>query len=119
MYCTKCGTLNDDNAYRCTGCDAVMRRAPDPRMAGRAGEFGGPVKTYLAQSIVVTILCCMPAGIVAIVYSAMAMSKNSEGNYEAAAGLAKKAGTWAWVSFGVGIVGSILYVLAVAAGNGP
>jgi hypothetical protein len=114
MYCSQCGAQNDDNAFRCTSCQQVLRRPPQ---AGAAGA-GGPAKTYLAQSIIVTLLCCMPAGIPAIVYSSMAMSKNSEGDYEGAARCAKKASTWGWVSFGVGLTVSVLYGIVAALGNG-
>jgi len=28
MYCPKCGTNNDDNAFRCTNCSAVIQPVP-------------------------------------------------------------------------------------------
>jgi hypothetical protein len=30
MYCPKCGTLNDDNNFRCAACQAVIQQAPAP-----------------------------------------------------------------------------------------
>jgi uncharacterized membrane protein YvbJ len=32
MYCPKCGTQNDDNAYKCTTCGIILRRlAPEKK----------------------------------------------------------------------------------------
>jgi hypothetical protein len=124
MFCVKCGAPNDDNAYKCTSCGTVLQRAAPPTTGGLAapGTGGlGPAKHHLAQSIIVTVLCCMPAGVAAIVYSAMAMSKNGEGDYQTAHRYAKSASMWGWISFGVGlvvIVGWVLLNIAAGAGSG-
>lgn len=47
-------------------------------------------KDYLTESILVTLFCCLPLGIVAIVYASQARSKMSVGDY---AGAQKAAGT--------------------------
>ena len=28
MYCSKCGTLNDDNAFRCSNCANIIQQPP-------------------------------------------------------------------------------------------
>ena len=30
MYCSKCGTQNDDNNFRCTSCKQILHDAPQP-----------------------------------------------------------------------------------------
>lgn len=90
-----------------------------PPTAAAAWQEGSPAPSHLAQSILVTLFCCQPCGIVAIVFSAIAMGKNSSGDYEGAAAAAKTASIWAWVGFGVGLVVILLYagmvILAAAA----
>jgi hypothetical protein len=109
MYCQKCGTLNDDNAYQCRRCGELLH--------GEAGKTA-PVKvpSYLAQSILVTLFCCIPLGIPAIVYSAQVNSKIQAGDIDGAMESSRKAKMWAWWSFGVGILVAILYVLLAAVG---
>lgn len=120
MYCPQCGQQNVDNAQSCSSCGASLSVRPDPRIGMQAGQSGGPVPTKLVQSILVTIFCCQIFGIVAIVYSAIAMGKNSAGDYAGAQEAAKKANMWAWIGFGIGLVVVIGYfglmILGAAAG---
>lgn len=94
--------------------------APPPQGYGAPPPQGSPSPTYLVPSILVTIFCCQILGIVAIVFSAIAMSKNSSGEYQEAAKAANTAKLWCWIGFGVGfvfIIGySLLMVLGVFAG---
>ncbi|MFG0315171.1 MAG: CD225/dispanin family protein [Phycisphaerales bacterium] len=94
--------------------------APPPPQGYAASTHGTPSPTYLVPSILVTIFCCQILGIVAIVFSAIAMSKNSSGEYQEAAKAANTAKLWCWIGFGVGfvfIIGySLLMVLGVFAG---
>lgn len=73
-------------------------------------------KTYLAQSIIVTLLCCLPLGIVAIVYSAQVDSKYARGDYTGAQEASKRAALFGWISFGVGLAASLLYGIMMAIG---
>jgi hypothetical protein len=81
-----------------------------------------PPPNYLAWSIVTTILCCLPFGIVSIVYAAQVNSKWQSGDYEGSKLASKNAKTWAWVSFAAGIafglIWSLLVMLGAVAGLG-
>lgn len=77
---------------------------------------GSPSSTYLVQSILVTIFCCQIFGIVAIVYSAIAMGKNSSNDFSGAAYAAGKAKMWCWLGFGVGFIVAILYIALMILG---
>lgn len=68
------------------------------------------VPNYLAQAILVTIFCCLPFGIPAIVFAAQVNGKLAAGDYEGARASSRKAKTWTWVAFGVGL-GAILISL--------
>jgi hypothetical protein len=79
------------------------------------------VPNYLAQSIIVTLLCCMPAGIPAIVFAAQSMSKAGTGDIAGALDSAGKAKTWCWVAFGLGaavwVAYAIFFLIAMTAGT--
>lgn len=64
MYCQKCGSQNADTAYKCVKCGAEL---PQP---GGTATPPQKIPNYLAQSILVTVFCCLPLGIPAIVFSA-------------------------------------------------
>lgn len=64
----------------------------------------GPADPKLAQSIIVTLCCCLPLGVAAIVFSAMAMSANKEGDFVKAHDYAEKANKFAWIGFWIGLV---------------
>lgn len=66
---------------------------------------------FLPWAILSTIFCCLPFGIVAIVYSTQVDSYWFAGNHEAACRSARRARTWTWVSVGVAVVCWLLYLL--------
>lgn len=118
MFCTRCGAPNDDNAHRCVSCNDVLFRPDDPAAA--------QAPTYLAGAIIVTVLCCMPPGVVAIVYAAMALSANNAGRYDMAHQYSRNARIWTWVGFGLGLAWLVPYaifliigIIAAQQANGP
>ena len=68
---------------------------------------------YLVWAILTTILCCLPFGIVSIVYSTKVDNLYFNGQYDEAMEKAKSAKTWAIVAAITGVVGVILYILLV------
>ncbi len=82
------------------------------------GGYGMPapqIPNYLVQAILCTLFCCLPAGIVSIVFAAQVNSKLTAGDYAGARDASNKAKTWAWVSFGVGLAVVVIYVIIFAA----
>lgn len=69
------------------------------------------VPNYLAQAILVTIFCCLPFGIPAIVFAAQVNGKLTAGDYEGAKESSRKAKTWTWVAFGVGLGFMLIWVI--------
>jgi len=104
MYCTKCGQPNADNAANCVKCGEPL--------TGGTGGGGGPVVSipnYLVHSILVTLFCCLPLGIAAIVYAAQVNSKVSAGDIAGAQESSAKAKKFCWLAFGIGLAFQILY----------
>jgi hypothetical protein len=66
------------------------------------------VPNYLVQAILVTLFCCLPFGIVAIVYAASVNGKLQAGDYRGARAASDSAKTWCWVSFGLGLVANLI-----------
>ncbi|WP_462204056.1 CD225/dispanin family protein, partial [Frankia sp. CcWB3] len=53
---------------------------------GQQPPYGQPIPTYLWQSIVATLLCCLPAGIVAIVFASQVQGRQQSGDVAGALG---------------------------------
>lgn len=133
MYCTTCGNENSDDARFCTACGHPQQANAAPQdvpvvesgsqvppftSEGHAEQQFAPpssplpqesIPNYLPQAIGVTICCCLPAGIVAIVYAAQVNGKVSSGDLAGAREASNNARTWAWVSFGLGILSGVIY----------
>ena len=88
--------------------------APPPYGAG-GGMAPQSVPNYLVQAILVTIFCCLPAGIVAIVFAAQVNGKLQAGDYQGAVAASKTAKTWTWVSFGLGAGVALIYLVVLVA----
>lgn len=70
----------------------------------------------LGWAIAATLLCCMPFGIVAIIYATKVSSLYHQGRYEEAENASQKAKTWTWVSAISGIVFLVLYFALIVGG---
>ena len=68
-------------------------------------------KTYLMEAIVASLLCCIPFGIVAIVYAAQVDSKFTAGDYQGAQKAAHSAKTWYHVAL---ISGLVIIAISIA-----
>jgi hypothetical protein len=73
------------------------------------------IPNHLAEAIVATLLCCLPLGIVAIVYSSQVNSKLLEGDIEGAQAASNKASMWSGISFGAGFLFILVYFLLTLA----
>jgi hypothetical protein len=70
-------------------------------------------KNWLVESILVTIFCCLPFGIVAIVYAAQVNSKYEAGDYAGSLKASKEAGKWTKISLIVWAVLLVFYLIAM------
>ena len=94
MYCTSCGTAHADDATFCAKCGQPIRRFPAPP----------PIQNYLGFAIFTTLCCCMPLGIVSLIFSAQVNSKLAAGDVAGAQRSAQTARTWAVIAFITGLL---------------
>jgi Interferon-induced transmembrane protein/zinc-ribbon domain len=99
MFCKECGNEIPDSAAVCMKCGV-------PTEAAKAQAAHVP--NYLAQAILCTVFCCVPFGIAGIVYAAQVNGHLGRGDISAAQVASRKAKTWCWVSFGVGVLAYLL-----------
>jgi predicted secreted protein len=88
---------------------------PPPQPAGEAP------KNYLVWSILATLFCCLPFGIVAIVKSSQVNGLWAQGRYPEAQASADSARKWVIWSVVVGLITGVIYAILFAMGsfNGP
>lgn len=82
----------------------------------RIDQPQNPPANYLVVGILTTIFCCLPFGIVSIVYAAQVNSKWFSGDQEGAMNASKNAKMWAWISFGISVAGFIIWAILAAIG---
>ena len=68
------------------------------------------IPNYLVQSILVTLCCCLPFGVVAIIYAAQVNTKQQAGDIAGAMLASQNAKKWCWVALAVGLVTSLIGV---------
>lgn len=68
-------------------------------------------KTWLAESILATLFCCLPFGIVGIIKASKVSSEYNRGNYAGAETASREAGKWTKLSFFIGLLAYLLYIV--------
>lgn len=97
---------------------ASLFAAPNTACQGSANYGAQPdpsnevcPKTWLAESILVTIFCCLPFGIVGIVKAASVSSRYSVGDFAGARRASAEAKKWTLIGFICGILSYVIYFL--------
>jgi hypothetical protein len=89
--------LESDNPYA----------ASDSSSYGQPQALAASIPNHMALSITATILtlcfCCIPFGLVPLIFSAQVNSKLADGNYAGAQSDANNAKLWSWISIGVAL----------------
>jgi hypothetical protein len=80
------------------------QRPPPPPAAPGGPPKGAKPDTYLVSAILATLFCCLPFGVVAIVYAAQVDSKWHAGDQAGAQEASGKAKLWSNVSALTGVV---------------
>lgn len=75
-------------------------------------------KNWLVESILATLFCCLPFGIVGIVFASQVNSRYDAGDFLGAEKASKDAGRWTKISFFTGIAGVAIWGILVLLGVG-
>lgn len=70
------------------------------------------VPNYLVLAII-SLFCCTPLGIVAIIFAAQVNGKVAAGDIAGATDASKKAKMFSYISIGLGLAGILCYVLFI------
>lgn len=74
-------------------------------------------KNWLVESILVTLFCCLPFGIVGIVNAANVNSRFDAGDFAGADKASQEAGKWTklgfWIGLGINLLIIIIYALMI------
>lgn len=78
-------------------------------------QYDRPVrpKTWLVESIVLTVLCCTPFSIVGIIYAAKVNSLYDQSQYEEAKRASSNAKMWTLIGLGIGLITTIIYIVFI------
>ncbi len=110
MYCRQCGTQNPDGVATCTACGNALSSNPYGATTGGGASMGGKPKNYLVESILVTLCCCLPLGIVGIVFAAQVDGKWNSGDQAGAIAAADNAKKFTLIGFGIGLLLNIVVI---------
>jgi ribosomal protein L40E len=113
LFCPQCGSQNADDATFCVRCGRDLRPGAPAITPSAVIPPGGvpPVSNYLVPAILVTVLCCLPTGIAAIVFAAQVNTKLAAGDVAGAQESSRKAKMWCWISAAAGIAVMIGYTI--------
>ena len=120
--CPTCQTEIPDFAMSCPSCRAPVDMPVPPVLSGAVlppenrRVTGEKPDNNLVLAIISTLCCCVPLGIVSIVYAAQVDNKWTAGDLIGAQESSDKAKMWGYVSIGTGLIGSALYVLLLSMG---
>ena len=117
MFCTQCGANNADSAIICVQCGRNLGTGPPLSAPSTTLSQmpGASVPNYLVFAIIVTVLCCLPAGIPAIIYAAQVNGKLQAGDIAGAQSASKNAKMWCWIALGAGVAVCVFYGLLIGA----
>lgn len=130
INCPKCGHTVSDRADKCPNC-GVSLQTPENRIPqnGYQGQqsivqstyqqqsnYIPPCpKTWMVESILVTLFCCLPFGIAGIVNASKVSSSYAGGFYEEALNSSRNAGKWTKIGFWCGLALIIIYIIILIA----
>lgn len=116
-FCPKCGTQIAEGTAFCPNCGYRLNDSQSTSTSPSSSASNNACKTcpdnYLVYSILTTLFCCLPFGIVGIVKSAQVSSKYQSGDYEGAVQASRDAKKWSMIALICGLVWCLLYMIIV------
>ena len=110
MFCTSCGQELPENARVCPQCGTAVGTANAPAPAAAVAPVEKPGAGSLICAILVTMFCCLPLGVVGIVYATKANGYADAGDRARMLEAAKKARMWTLIGFIAGFISILLSI---------
>lgn len=82
----------------------INSKSEGQQRATPSGQRPVMPRTWLVESILVMLFCCLPFGIAGLVYAARVDSKYYEGDYAGAEQASREAGKWTKIGFWLAII---------------
>jgi hypothetical protein len=105
MFCPNCGSEVSEKAVVCVKCGVALNNSVSVKTNGNSQP-----KTWLVESILVTLFCCLPFGIAGIVNASNVSSKFASGDIDGATKASMQAGKWTKWGFISGLIVLVLYI---------
>jgi len=120
--CSKCGLWSADSVNCCQHCGNVFVNIPQDEIEeievfpnrnsgsgiSESDSLVGEIESHLFKAIITTACCCIPIGIVAIIYAVQVGFKLRANDIEGAINASDKANRWSNIAIYVGILPNIL-----------
>lgn len=90
---------------------------PPPQGGYAAGQPAGPPPPNYLVMAILSIFCCTPLGIAAIIFATKVNSKWQMGDVAGAQDASKKAKLFAIIAIAIGVVIGILQIIVITAGG--
>jgi len=112
MNCPNCNQpLPSDTSAFCPGCGAQIGARPVQPQVQVVQPPVQTVPSHLALGIISTLCCCLPLGIVSIVYAAQVSGLVASGNIAAAQEASRKAKLWGILSVVIGLISTVIAII--------
>jgi hypothetical protein len=98
--CPACDALHEDSTTKCEKCGTRLTGVENYRR----------IDSHLAEAILVTVFCCPPFGLFAIIDAAQARDMLRRGDFQNAARASDSAKFWVKVSFWLGFVVLVIWM---------
>ena len=114
MFCNRCGRYLADGTQQCPNCGQFLQQPyyppPQPQIQLQPDIS---VNSHMAEAILVTLFCCMPAGIIAIAYASQVSNLVAAGKYNAAKSTSKTALYWVLGGLIAGLAWPVFFFLFI------
>ena len=84
---------------------------PPPSSSSAPATVPNNMVIAIVATVVSVIGCCLPHGVVSLIFAMQVNKKAAAGDMDGAANAAKQAKLFAWISIGLGFVGLVLNII--------
>jgi len=102
--------VNAENRAQDTEPESAQAENPQPKPAENA-NFAPKIENHLIKAIIAAVCCCLPFGIVAIVYAAQVDPKFGAKDFAGAMEASKKANLWGNLAIGLGVLVYVIWAI--------